>query len=194
MTAAIAHPPGLFARLAIYQAERFPLARTSLLVAIFSAASVSVSAHLAGRAPPSVATYAAAALVTLLFFFQLRVLDEIKDYGDAEDPLTRWALDDVPPTAFPSTSTEAVVEVYSNLLVWVQNQPRFGTAALNKFARGADGWVIAHAAVHGLTVVSMEVTAPQSKNDARIPDVCAAHGVPHVNTYAMLRSSGVRFE
>ncbi len=75
-------PLGLGARLAIYQRERFPLARTSLLVLVFSAASVSVSAHLAGRSPPPWPAYAAAFLVTLLFFFQLRVLDEIKDGED----------------------------------------------------------------------------------------------------------------
>lgn len=72
----------LFARLNIYQRERFPLGRTSLLVLVFSAASVSVSAHLAGREPPGWPSYAAAFLVTLLFFFQLRVLDEIKDGED----------------------------------------------------------------------------------------------------------------
>ncbi|HEX8400576.1 MAG TPA: UbiA family prenyltransferase [Allosphingosinicella sp.] len=79
MSSAAVTSPGLVRRLVIYQAERFPLARTSLLVAVFSAASVSVSAHLGGRPPPSLVTYAAAFLVTLLFFFQLRVLDEIKD-------------------------------------------------------------------------------------------------------------------
>lgn len=73
---------GLLARLNIYQRERFPLGRTSLLVLVFSAASVSVSAHLAGRATPGWPSYAAAFLVTLLFFFQLRVFDEIKDGED----------------------------------------------------------------------------------------------------------------
>ncbi|WP_199192695.1 UbiA family prenyltransferase [Allosphingosinicella deserti] len=72
----------LAGRLNLYQRERFPLARTSALVLVFSAASVSASAHLAGRAPPDWPTYAAAFLVTLLFFFQLRVLDEIKDEED----------------------------------------------------------------------------------------------------------------
>lgn len=74
--------PGLAGRLWIYQAERFPLGKTALLCAIFSAASVSVSAHLAGRAPPGAGAYLAAFLVTLAFFFQLRVLDEIKDGED----------------------------------------------------------------------------------------------------------------
>ena len=73
---------GLAARLNLYQRERFPLGRTSLLVLIFSAASVSVSAHLADRAPPGWPSYAAAFLVVLFFFFQLRVLDEIKDGED----------------------------------------------------------------------------------------------------------------
>lgn len=72
----------LLARLWTYQAERFPIGKTALLCAIFAGASVSVSAHLAGRAPPSVWVYLAAFVVTLAFFFQLRVLDEIKDRED----------------------------------------------------------------------------------------------------------------
>jgi hypothetical protein len=66
-------------RLWIYQRERFPLARTALLVAVFSAASINVSAHLAARPLPPWSFYAVAFLVALIFFFQLRVCDEIKD-------------------------------------------------------------------------------------------------------------------
>ena len=72
----------LLARLWTYQAERFPLARTAALVAVFSGASVSASAHFAGRALPGWPIYALAFFVTLIFFFQLRVLDEIKDADD----------------------------------------------------------------------------------------------------------------
>lgn len=122
-----------------------------------------------------------------------RVLDEIKQYGNPEDPLTVWAVEEMPASAFPSTSTEQVVEKYTRLIAWVDQQPRFGLAALDKFARGADGWVVAHAWHHGLTVVSMEVSAPQSKTDARMPDVCSAHGVAHVDTYTMLRAVGALF-
>lgn len=71
--------PDLMRRLWTYQSERFPLGRTSLLVAVFSAASISASAHLASRAVPHVGTYLAAFVTTMCFFFQLRVLDEIKD-------------------------------------------------------------------------------------------------------------------
>ncbi len=74
--------PSLAARLWVYQAERFPLARTAVLCAVFAGASVSVSAHLAGRAAPGLTAYLAAFVITLAFFFQLRVLDEIKDKAD----------------------------------------------------------------------------------------------------------------
>lgn len=121
-----------------------------------------------------------------------RVLEEVKAYGDPGDALTVWATADMPATAFPSTNTPACVASYSQLVAWVQAEPRFGTAALSKFAAGADGWVVAHAQVHGLCVVSMESSAPLSKTDARMPDVCAAHGVRHITTYDLLREAGVR--
>ena len=69
-------------RLWIYQAERFPLGKTALLVAVFSAAGISASAHFAGRPLPGWPAFALAFGVTLLFFFHLRVLDEIKDRED----------------------------------------------------------------------------------------------------------------
>lgn len=69
-------------RLWIYQAERIPLGKTSLLVLVFSAAGVSASAHFAGRPLPGFPAYALAFVVTLLFFVQMRVLDEIKDAED----------------------------------------------------------------------------------------------------------------
>ena len=79
---ASAPAPSLAARLWTYQAERFPLGKTAVLCAVFSAASVSVSAHLAARPVPGPAAYLAAFVITLAFFFQLRVLDEIKDKED----------------------------------------------------------------------------------------------------------------
>ncbi|MGH6695867.1 UbiA family prenyltransferase [Sphingopyxis sp.] len=69
-------------RLWQYQAERFPLGKTALLVAVFSAAGVSASAHFAGRPLPGIPAFLLAFAVTLLFFFQLRVFDEVKDHED----------------------------------------------------------------------------------------------------------------
>lgn len=65
-----------------YVSERFPPAKTGLLVGAFSSASVTASAILGGRALPGWETYAIAFAVALSALFQLRVLDE---YKDAED-------------------------------------------------------------------------------------------------------------
>jgi 4-hydroxybenzoate polyprenyltransferase len=86
MSAEAAADLGLGERLWIYQRERFPLGKTGLLLAVFSTASISVSAHLAGRALPGFATFAGAWAVALILFFQLRAFDEVKD---REDDL-RW--------------------------------------------------------------------------------------------------------
>ena len=69
-------------RLWIYQGERFPLGRTALLLAVFTAASISVSAHLAGRPLPHWTAFLVAFFVTLIIFFQLRACDEVKDGED----------------------------------------------------------------------------------------------------------------
>ena len=69
-------------RLWIYQRERFPLGRTALLVAVFASSSVNVSANLAHRALPSWPSYLVAFVAVLVFFFQLRACDEIKDADD----------------------------------------------------------------------------------------------------------------
>lgn len=82
MTAKSEQENSLLKALWIYQAERFPLARTALLIAVFSAASLSVSAHLGGRPLPGIMTFIAVWLVILMLFFQMRVCDEIKDYED----------------------------------------------------------------------------------------------------------------
>ena len=63
--------------------ERFPLGQTALLLAVFSAASINVSAHLAGRPLPGIRTFARRLRWwRSIFFFQLRACDEIKDRED----------------------------------------------------------------------------------------------------------------
>ena len=72
----------LLRRLWIYQAERFPLVKTAILLAAFTSASINVSALLAGRDLPPPGVYGAAWLVTLIVFFQMRACDEWKDLAD----------------------------------------------------------------------------------------------------------------
>ncbi len=65
-----------------YQKERFPLVRTVPLLAVFSAASICVSAEMAGRPLPGWGAFAAGFAVAMLLFFQMRVCDEYKDLED----------------------------------------------------------------------------------------------------------------
>ena len=65
-----------------YQRERFPLAKTAPLLAVFSAASIAVSAEMAGRDLPGWGAFLAGFVVALLIFFQMRVCDEWKDLED----------------------------------------------------------------------------------------------------------------
>ncbi|SDI70162.1 UbiA family prenyltransferase [Aliiruegeria lutimaris] len=73
---------GLAGRLWIYQSERFPLVRTVPLLSVFAAASINVSAMLAGRPLPGPMAYVIAALLALGIFFQMRACDEYKDLED----------------------------------------------------------------------------------------------------------------
>lgn len=70
----------LLDRLWIYQYERFPLLRTVPLLAVFSAASVTVSASLGGRPLPHIGVYIAAFTCVLVVFWQMRAMDELKDF------------------------------------------------------------------------------------------------------------------
>lgn len=67
----------------VYQRERFPLVGHGALVAAFSASAVSFSSLIRGRVElPSAATLLVAFVTSLLFFLQLRIADEFKDYEE----------------------------------------------------------------------------------------------------------------
>lgn len=121
-----------------------------------------------------------------------RVLKEINDYHE-EDELSEWANHLIPSSAFPSTATAEVTGEYGRLVAWVEAQARLSRAAKDRFARGADGWVVAHAIAHGGSVVSQEDRAPNSKNSIKIPDLCDAHSVAHINTIGLLRALRAQF-
>lgn len=67
----------------IYQRERFPLAAHAPLVAAFSVSAVCFSRLVRGeRGLPSAAPLLVAFATALIFFLQLRIADEFKDYED----------------------------------------------------------------------------------------------------------------
>lgn len=65
----------------IYQQERFPILTNGLLIAAFSFSTVSYSALLRGFLP-SIGSVLVANVCTFLFFLQMRIADEFKDFEE----------------------------------------------------------------------------------------------------------------
>jgi 4-hydroxybenzoate polyprenyltransferase len=76
-----ARPAG-FGRWWIYQRERFPIFAHGALIAAFSLSAVCYSALIRGATSITLAAALVAFATAFLFFLQLRIADEFKDFGD----------------------------------------------------------------------------------------------------------------
>ena len=94
---------------------------------------------------------------------------------------------------FASTDSKFVLTAYSDIIQWVQSQERFTNAAKSRFADDVDAWVIAYAKANNATVVTHEVSAPKSREDVKIPDVCNHFNVECTHTFDMLQKLGIVF-
>ena len=108
--------------------------------------------------------------------------------GHEDEDLVKWVKDDVPRDFFLPVDTQSVVDSYSEIMMWVQRHPRFFDAAKAKFATGADGWLVAYARVHGVVVVTNEQSAPESRREVKLPDVCDQFSVRRMGLFSVLRS------
>lgn len=113
--------------------------------------------------------------------------------GRDDDALVHWVHHSIPHTFFLSCNNSEVAAAYGEVMLWVQNNPQFFEGAKAKFATGADGWLVAYARVNGLTVVTLEESRPESRNQVKLPDVCIQFGVPYQNVFTMLRALEVQY-
>ena len=104
-----------------------------------------------------------------------------------KDTLAQWATTDFA-TGFASTNDPDVKREYANMIEWVMGQNQFKDAAKAKFARDADGWLVAYARANNYVVVTHEELAPDVRNKVPIPNVCHAFDVQYIDTFAMLRA------
>ena len=119
-------------------------------------------------------------------------IDKIrKEILDGKDALSQWVKRDCPASFFESTGAPAVGKRYGEIVQWAYAQKRYKPEALSKFATVADGWLVAYAAELSLTVVTQEVSAPESKSGVKVPDVCDAFKVPCIDTFDLLEKLGV---
>lgn len=122
-----------------------------------------------------------------------RVKGELLAGRRAED-LVQWVRNKAPSAFFMETGDQAVADSYGQVMLWVQRNPQYFDQAKAKFATEADGWLVAYAMVHGVTVITNEQPRPQSRNRILLPDVCAQFSVTYKDTFAMLHELAVRYE
>ena len=121
---------------------------------------------------------------------------------ETQDEIMGWIDFDLSPARddafFLRTDGEAVVARYGALVDWEVNRahsdstPYYRPAAVAKFAGTADGWLVAYAAEHGMTLVSQEAMEDTTRKDVPIPSLCRQAGVRVIDTFEMLRELGVR--
>jgi len=122
----------------------------------------------------------------------LESIDRVKkELLEGKDNLATWSKKS--PDLFASTNSKFVVADYGDIIQWVQNQERFNDAAKSKFANDPDAWVIAYAKANNAIVVTQEVSAPKSRKDVKIPDVCNHFNVKCTDTFDMLQKLGIVF-
>jgi hypothetical protein len=122
-----------------------------------------------------------------------RVKGELLTGRKTED-LVVWVKKEVPESFFEDVDDEAIADKYSQIMLWSHRHPQYTDAAKAKFATGADGWLVAFGAIRHSIVVTNEGSAPNSKHEFKLPDVCQKFGVEHRDTFQMLRELAVCFK
>lgn len=108
-----------------------------------------------------------------------------------DDELTAWAKDR---RSFFLDPDEETVEAMRATARWVMDGDRIYTpAARAAFLDKADYYLIGAAVAHDHTVVTNEISQPNSKGRVKIPDVCIAMGAEYGSPFTMLRNKEVRF-
>lgn len=134
-------------------------------------------------------------LINLSSSGQIRSIDHVKnECSRLKNELTGWVNKRFN-HAFDSTDEPEIMQKYSEIMNWVNDQAQFTDAAKADFARGADGWLIAFAIVNDYVLVTHEVYSKDTKNRVKIPNVCQAFdNKRYIDTFVMLRELGVQFK
>jgi len=122
----------------------------------------------------------------------LESIDHVKkELLEGKDNLATWSKKT--PDLFASTNNKFVLANYGAIIQWAQSQENFNDAAKSEFASGVDAWVIAYAKANNAIVVTQEVSAPKSRKDIKIPDVCNHFNIKYTNTFDMLQKLDIAF-
>lgn len=123
---------------------------------------------------------------------QVGSVDKVQEEIRNPPELVRLASD-LPDGTFASTEDKLVLEQFSDMINWVEEQDQFFSDAKQEFRIVADGRLAAYAKVHGVTVVTHEKFDPKIRKKVPLPNVCLKFGVKYMTIYEMLRELGVQF-
>ena len=123
-----------------------------------------------------------------------KVKDEIYYY---EDDLFTWCKENIDQNFWLKTS-HALPE-YAELQNWVQTR-NYNETALIEFAdiKNADPFILAYSLNtirknQNITIVTLEVSSPDSKKKVKLPDVCIHFGVRFINNNEFFREISITF-
>lgn len=128
----------------------------------------------------------------LLVGYKAEKKREEQGKGEVED-LKKWIITMLPSEFFLDTNEEAVSASYRRVMLWVHRNTQYTDPAKAKFATEADGWLVAYAMAHDVTVITNEQSRPESRSRILLPDVCMQFDVTYKDTFLMLHELAVSF-
>lgn len=120
---------------------------------------------------------------------RLRSIEPVhRELKRGKDDLTRWTTDIATEAFFAPVNDERVQAVYADVIRSVQANVQYKEAAKQKFASGADPWLIAYAKVFDCVIATYEVASPDSKSKVKLPDIASDFEVSCTPPFEMLRA------
>jgi hypothetical protein len=126
-------------------------------------------------------------------------IDKVKDeIYHQEDELTLWCKSNIAKRFWKSTNL--CLEEYAEIQNWAQNK-HYNQRALLQFAdlKNADPFLVSHAKYLSfklnlkVTVVTEEVSNPESIRNIKLPDVCKDFNIRFIKINEFFREIGVKF-
>lgn len=124
-------------------------------------------------------------------------IDKVREeLFENEDELTKWIESHLDESFFKDTEVDSVLSQYQQVVTWAQSKSdQYVPRAIEDFMQydNADAWLVAYAKETNQTLVTYEVSSPNSQTKIKIPDVCKAFNIPCVDTIEMLRDLSETF-
>ena len=108
------------------------------------------------------------------------------------DTLSDW-ISETPERFFASSNDQSVVNLYTTIIDWLNNESQYTDQAKFEFANGADGWLVSYALVNRLKLVTEEVYDRNIRKRVPLPNVCRNFDVESLNTFTLLRQLDIQF-